>query len=133
MKKTFYASIDQLAAMLQFVRSVVHQSQFEPPIALKIEVAVEEALVNIINYAYPSSEGEIDITCSIVDGGIDITIIDKGIHFDPIEYAKEKYPLQAKSQYVGGYGVQLIMQVMDSVDYFREGEKNILTISKKKD
>lgn len=134
MKKTFCASIDCLPDMLQFVRSMVHPIEFDPTSALKIEMAVEEALVNIIHYAYPGdSPGLVHIACNpMEDGnGIDIIIVDDGISFDPILCAKEKFSaLTLDKQFVGGYGIQLIMQVMDEVSYSREGEQNILTISK---
>lgn len=136
MKKTFCASIDYLPEMLQFVRSMVHPIEFDPTSALKIEMAVEEALVNIIHYAYPAAGADtnlIHITCNPIknDEGIDIIIIDDGISFDPVRCAKEKFSsLTLDKQFVGGYGIQLIMQVMDEVSYSREGEQNILMISK---
>lgn len=132
MKKTFCASIDCLPEMLQFVRSMVYPIQFNPTSALKIEMAVEEALVNIIHYAYPTGTGLIYIDCNPLEDGIDIIIIDDGISFDPIRCAKEKFSaLSLDKQFVGGYGIQLIMQIVDEVSYSREGDQNILTISKR--
>lgn len=131
MIKTFPASLDKLYEMLQFIREQASAS-FEENLASKIELAVEEALVNIISYGYPNRQGSIEIAC-LTDSlsGIKITIRDKGIPYNPLTNAKTFDPnAPLESRTIGGYGVYFILKIMDEVNYRREHNYNILTLIK---
>lgn len=118
--------------MLQFVREHVIAAGFDHSHISKIELAIEEALVNIISYSYVDRRGIIDINCVFpVSAGIKIIIRDKGIPYNPLMNAKSfdiNAPLEARS--IGGYGVFIILKIMDEVDYHRENNFNILTLTK---
>lgn len=133
MHKVFSAEIDQLYEMLQFVRSESIEAGFEPTNTYKIEMAAEEALVNIINYGYPNTHGEIEILCrSNLNESLTIVIKDSGVSYNPLKTPltyNPKAPVQEHP--VGGYGIFFITKLMDSVDYKREDNSNILTLYKK--
>lgn len=99
----------------------------------RIELASEEALVNIIEYAYPNSEkGSLQIMVSGQGGEeLRISIIDCGIPFNPLSTSK-KFQVKSFSTNptIGGYGTYFIMELMDQVEYDRKGEANILTMIK---
>lgn len=99
----------------------------------QIEVSVEEALVNIINYAYPEKRGEIEILCSLPKPGlIEITIKDWGAAFNPETFVKSvEKDLPLEDRKVGGLGVYFMYQLMDQISYRREEGANILTLSKR--
>jgi len=48
----------------------------------KIELASEEALVNIFRYAYPERPGDVEVNCKLDEGRFILEIIDSGIPFD---------------------------------------------------
>ena len=133
MIKTFSASLDKLYEMLQFVREQANAARFDGSVSSKIELAVEEALVNIISYGYPNTTGTIEIQCTISNfSGIKITIRDKGIPYNPLTSSKIfTPPLEGRS--VGGYGIYFILKIMDEVDYKRENNYNVLTLVKFRD
>lgn len=111
--------------MLAFIRERTLAAGFDPLVIANIELACEEALVNIISYAYPqSTPGSIDILCNPSDPpGLIISIRDQGVPFDPLKREKVEKEL-------GGYGVTLILKIMDQVQYAREEHDNILTLVK---
>ncbi len=135
MKKTFPATLDQLYWMLQFVQEHAKNAGFNDNVASKIEVAMEEALVNVIKYAYPEhTQGTIEIDCNSDSqrSTLEIVIRDSGGAFDPLKDAKPpsfNAPIDEKP--IGGYGIFLIQQIMDSVNYQRDGNYNVLTLVKK--
>lgn len=135
MIKIFSASLDKLYDMLQFVRDQAKLAKFNDSISSKIELAVEEALVNIISYGYPNRSGTIEIQCSISNfSGIKITIKDKGVPYNPLTSTKifnPTAPIEGRS--LGGYGIYFILKIMDEVDYRRENNCNILTLVKLRD
>lgn len=132
MNKIFAAHLDNLYEMLLFIRSQAESVGFDEIEISKIELASEEALVNIISYGYPAMAGEINLLCTPhKKKGLKIVITDNGVPFNPLSNAK-KYesdaPLESRS--IGGYGVFFIMKIMDEVEYKRVDNSNVLTMIK---
>lgn len=126
MRRTFSASLEQLYSMLTFIRERAIATGFDPVAIAKVELACEEALVNIINYAYPDHQGSIDILCKPSDpAGLTICMRDQGIPYDPLTQG-----IQAEPHELGGYGLPLILNIMDKVQYAREEQDNVLILVK---
>ncbi len=131
--KGFPAKIEALYDMLAFVREEAERAGFAPPLISRIELACEEALVNIISYGYqntPSKNATLEIECSPIDKGIKILLRDQGIAFNPLENQSRFNPKVDNENCVGGYGVFFILNLMDEVTYSREDNFNILTLIK---
>lgn len=132
MVKIFPASLSRLYDMLQFIREQALSIGFDGSKVSQIELALEEALVNIISYGYPSRSGVIEINCSEENKcGFKVTLKDTGIPYNPLTSFKPLSPsssLEARS--IGGLGVQIIREMMDVVDYHHEENCNILTLIK---
>lgn len=130
MEKLYSASLDVLHEMLEFVRVNAIRAGFEEIEVVKIELAVEETVVNIINYAYPNSRGALSLKCEIVENSsFSVTVTDKGPPYNPLSYF-EPFDQNAtlESRKVGGYGIFLILTLMDEVHYKRENDSNVLTL-----
>lgn len=129
----FPANLDKLPQMMELIREQLKQAHFEPKEVSHIELAAEEALVNVINYAYPDGEGEVEISCHIIGNKqIEIEIQDWGIEFDPTSQVRQLdmfAPLEERE--VGGLGVYFMFQMMDDIQYTRKNNSNILKLSKR--
>lgn len=128
--------MESLYDMLAFVREEAHRAGFNPKHISKIELASEEALVNIISYAYPKDcaedESAIEIECSFLsEGGIKILLKDRGQEYNPLDYHGKFNPRNPMDPQVGGYGIFLITKLMDHVHYERDGSYNVLTLVKR--
>ena len=55
---------------------------------------------------------------------------DAGKPFDPTLVPDADVTLPAEERRIGGLGIFLIRQIMDSVEYRRNGERNVLIMSK---
>lgn len=132
MIRTFSASLDKLYEMLSFIREHAESVGFDTPEISKIELATEEALVNIVSYGYPNKNGFIEINCSYqADKGFKIVIKDFGSAYNPINHKKQyEVNLSIENRRVGGYGVYFMLSIMDEVSYTRENDVNILTLIK---
>lgn len=94
-----------------------------------MELAVEEAIVNIIKYSSSAPDSVITATCGIDGRGVFyIAIIDSGPAFDPLKRDTPDTKAGIDDRPVGGLGIYFIKEMTDGVTYAREGEKNILTI-----
>lgn len=134
MNKRFTAELDQLYQMLEHILAHAKKAGFDRKILTKIELALEEALVNIINYGYPNKVGSIDLKCEVLSDqpGLKIDIKDWGVPFNPIAEAAKYNPDLSKSKeiVVGGCGIFFIVNMMDQASYRRDKDSNILTLVK---
>ncbi len=131
MIRTFSATLDALYEMLQFIREHAESAGFSAACVSKIELAAEEALVNIVSYGYPNRQGIIEINCSHQKAfGFKIVIKDYGVAYNPINHTKQFPSASLDNRNIGGYGVYFILKIMDEVNYARENDVNILTLIK---
>ena len=95
---------------------------------------MEEAIVNIINYAYPEGKmGDIRLKASFDSepSRILFELTDSGIPFDPTSVKEADVTLGIEERPVGGLGIFMMRKLMDEVTYKRQEEKNILLMIKK--
>lgn len=99
---------------------------------MSLNLALEEAVTNVIMYAYPKgSDGLVDIEAVIRPSSIDFAIIDSGIPFDPTTVPEAQVDASLEDRPIGGLGIYLVRSIMDSVSYRRYEGKNILSMTKK--
>lgn len=98
---------------------------------MTINLALEEAVTNVMLYAYPDGKGTVLIEAEKDDDEIRFVISDSGIPFDPTETPEADITLSAEERAIGGLGIHLVRQIMDHIAYNRKNKKNILTLVKK--
>ena len=114
-----------------FVEEVCQAVGFESSVALQIKVAVEEAVVNVMKYAYPRGQhGDVTIEAASNDVRLKFTIIDSGKPSDPTVQAEVDTSLSAMERNIGGLGIHIMRQNMDSINYERLNSLNVLTLRK---
>ena len=130
---TLSSKVEQVQEIIRWVHSQVDERKLFPQEIRKIELAMEEAVVNVIEHSYKGKGGEIDIILHDEKPDELVLIIkDMGPPFDPLAYMEM---IQAENRVGaeerGGLGVLLMCRAMDHVHYQREGARNILTLTKK--
>ena len=122
-------TVPQLA---EFVDIVCEAVGFDMGTAMKMNLAIEEAVVNVMNYAYPAGvKGTVNIDAKASNEWLKFVIRDSGSPFDPTAKSEVDTTLSAEERGIGGLGIHLIRQIMDSINYEREDGCNILTLIKK--
>jgi anti-sigma regulatory factor (Ser/Thr protein kinase) len=114
---------------MQFVSDFARAEGFPDKRIREIELAVEEALLNIFNHSYPDHlKGAVEVQCRMDEkSGLVITMRDGGKPFDIRTVPPPDLSLDVSDRRLGGLGVFLIRKMVDEVHYRREGGKNILT------
>lgn len=132
-KKTFPAKTESLNDVLQFVEETLEG--FECPMKLQtaICVAMEEVFVNVAQYAYPETEGELTLGIGFDEATRTVTFraSDKGVPFDPLEKPDPDITLSAEEREIGGLGIFIAKKTMDSIRYSYENGENVLIMMKK--
>ena len=115
---------------MQFVVTSARDAGFPARRIMEIELAVEEALVNIINYAYPDQDnGDVELKCGLEDQErFIIEIRDSGVPFDVGSQSDPDLDANIAERKIGGLGIFLVRKMADEMQYKREGEENVLTL-----
>ena len=124
------ARIDQLDEVTDFVTEILGDVDMKTEFSVRL--AVEEAFVNIANYAYAPGEGDAEVQCGLLTdpNRILIRFLDSGVPFDPTKKEDADTSEEAIMQRVGGLGIFLVKKNMDEVRYIYENGKNVLTLVK---
>jgi len=123
------AKLSNLRKFVQLVSKCAEDLGLNSEKITDIGVATEEALVNICNYAYQGKTGEVKVSCILDDENrFIVEIEDRGIPFDVKVLDDPDLTPDIIERKVGGLGVFIIKELMDDVQYRREGDKNILRI-----
>ncbi|WP_051677145.1 ATP-binding protein [Maridesulfovibrio frigidus] len=122
----FGSDLSNLSISAAMVKQCKKELSLPDNIAQKIDLAVSEAVSNAIRHAEASKEDGIELSFKLKGQNLIIRVEDNGPGFDfdnVVEPDLENHPS-------GGYGVFLIKQVMDNVEYKRAGETNVLAMTK---
>lgn len=129
---TLTNDIEEVQRMTDFVNGVCNDHSVDDMLAMQINLAIEEAVVNVIKYAYPTgTKGDILLTCIAKGDSLQFVLADKGKPFDPTKQPPADTSLPAEQRQIGGLGIFLVKQIMDEVSYERKDDTNVLTMTKK--
>ena len=97
-----------------------------------VNVALDEALSNIIAYAYEAdSIGEIVVRLDYARDEVRVEVEDGGRAFDPLQVPAPDLTAPLPERKVGGLGIHLMRNLMDGLAYDRSGGRNRLRMVKK--
>lgn len=124
------ASRETLGLVNQFVLEKARSQEVLPQVTQKIELVLEEVIVNIVSYAFPQGQtGTIKAGCALVaPGRFQIRIVDQGRAFDPLAQPDPDTVLSLEDRNIGGLGIHLVREMTDHVEYQRHDRQNILDI-----
>ena len=124
--------ISEVSRLYEFIEEVGNDFSLTPDIVFNLNLVLEEAVVNIINYAYPKEDHQhIYLSAKMRDDSIVLVLTDTGKEFDPTTAPEADVTLSADEREIGGLGIFLIRQIMNEVKYERIEGKNVLTLEKK--
>ena len=128
---TLHNDVQELSLLTAFIDAISEENGIDMMESMNINLSVEEAVVNVMKYAYQKgTTGEVRINATAADGLLTIAITDDGAPFDPSQKEDPDVSLPVEERPIGGLGIFLVRQLMDSVAYQRADGKNILTLTK---
>lgn len=126
------ANPERFHSMMDFVLDKPSKlAEWDSHLENELRIACEEIFVNVISYAYPDKESEIIIGMEIADDEIVISVMDKGVPFNPLERTPPDLAVSLEERELGGLGIFIVKNIMDNIVYRRENQQNILTMHKK--
>ena len=118
--------------LLAVFENFARENNLPDHIVKSTDLALEEAITNILSYAFADkNEHTIEVQFTVARGELLIEISDDGKPFDPTKHPAPDLTIPADRRKIGGLGIHMIRQSMDSVDYQRVGPRNILKLTKR--
>ncbi len=126
-------STENLAKVRSFIREKAYSLGVNQVVIDKVVLAVDEACSNIIRHAYkPPTNGDITVKLSVEDEQLTITLMDKGVSFDPQTIQSPDMKQYLSEKRVGGLGIHLMRLLMDNVEYYTNTDGlNTLKLTKR--
>ena len=123
--------IEEISKLEGFMETIGEATGIDLSLVVSLNLALEEAVTNVISYAYPEGqEGTVDIDVRATKEQLEFVISDRGIPFDPTTKEDADITLGVEERPIGGLGIFLVRQLMDTILYEYKDKKNILTLRK---
>ncbi len=123
------AELKSLPCCMAFVSGRARQLGFSSKRIAEIELVIEEALVNIMDYAYPDQSGWLKLKLKTdPEESLSLMIKDQGAAFNPLEREAPDLEVGLMERPVGGLGIFLMKELTDDIFWQRQGDENCLTI-----
>jgi len=103
------------------------------PLIPTLNMALDDLLNNVVQYAFPNdpTEHHIEVEGEVLDACVVLTIRDDGIPFNPLSVAPPDLSVLLHEREIGGLGIHLVRAMVDEVTYHRNVRRNVLTIKKR--
>jgi serine/threonine-protein kinase RsbW len=122
----------ELPATAEKVAEFLESQGASPDIIFAADLAIEEIVTNIIKYGYDDSGShEILVRLSLPNGELKLEIEDGGHEFDPFDRPAPNIHASIEEREIGGLGIHFVKNLLDSCEYRRAGDRNIVTLTKK--
>jgi serine/threonine-protein kinase RsbW len=129
---TIPADIDEIPRISTALDALMRKYGFMEEDILDTQLAVEEAVTNIVMHGYGSAGGEVVVLFRAGKGIVEIQLEDRATPFNPLTLPEPDLTADVEDRKIGGLGIFLIRKVMNDIQYRFEDNKNILVMVKRK-
>src|SRR6201981_2989594 len=125
------ADAAQLGVLTEFLREFGSAAALAPAQVGTLELALEEIFLNIVMHGSEAgSAPRVEVALNLDTDAVTMTVEDDGPQFDPLSLPPPDVTASLADRKVGGLGVFLVRNLMDTVSYARVAGRNQLRISK---
>jgi len=128
--RIFAAELRKLPEILSWVRAQIEKTSLNSSEKIRVELAIEEATVNVISHATDNLELTL-IYRHVPERQIEFDLCDFGPPFNPLIHPETEKETSLEEREVGGLGLTFMKKCMDALFYRRDDDQNILTLVKK--
>jgi anti-sigma regulatory factor (Ser/Thr protein kinase) len=117
-----------VALFRNFVRSGAVAAEVPADELEKLDLVLEELLVNIARYAYPAGDGAAEVAFAPDGPGkLYVEISDWGNDFNPLDVEPPDFSRGLAERPIGGLGVFLVRSLVSDIAYRRDTDRNVLS------
>ena len=124
--------LEEIGRLAEAVEAFGAAHQLPDAVVFAFNLSLDEVVTNVISYAFPDvQEHPIDVRLSLVGGVVQAEVTDSGRPFNPIDVPTPDLDAPIDERRIGGLGIHIVREMMDTLDYVREGDRNILRLTKR--
>ena len=124
------ADTDHLEEIINFIEQALNELDVQGEYCGPICVSLDEAVTNVVMYAYPKTKGNVKISIEKLNDRVLVEIIDSGAPFNPLDHPVPDVNVSIEKRMIGGLGIHLMRNMMDELNYRRIDDKNCLSLVK---
>ena len=124
------AVLDNLPQITTFIEDKLTEFGASDDFRGKMGLALDEAVTNVVLYAYPQKKGLIRLTLKKAGEDILAEIRDQGTPYDPTQAPAPDLTVPLEQRKIGGLGIHLMRKSVDQLSYRHENGSNVFTLSK---
>jgi sigma-B regulation protein RsbU (phosphoserine phosphatase) len=128
---TIDAKTENLTCVFDFLKEHLDARGCSARNQAQIKLAAEEIFVNVANYAYNPNVGPVTVRLAVKGDVATVTFIDNGVPYDPTAKPDPDVTLPAVERSIGGLGIYMAKNSMDSVSYEYKDGQNVLHMQKR--
>jgi anti-sigma regulatory factor (Ser/Thr protein kinase) len=124
------ASAGSISTLTEFVRRGAVEAGIAESDLAKLDLVLEEVLINVARYAYTPETGAVEVAYAASGPHkLYVEIADSGRLFNPLQANPPDLSRGLADRPIGGLGVFLVKSMVDSIAYRRDGDRNILSFT----
>lgn len=130
LRVVFENRLEALNHLMAVVRAYLKPYPLSGKPRFAVELILEEVVTNVIHHAFegvPATEQGphlIAVDLEVSERGLHLRVADDGRPFNPLSVPRLDVDQPLLERLEGGLGIHLVRQMMDSMAYRREGERN---------
>lgn len=129
--KSVVGHTDNLPVVMQFLQDYWLTAGLPPDSLFSFELVLEEVFVNIAMHGSTSIRSpNVDVQIDLVKNRVTLIVTDDGPAFNPLCVPAPDLKAPIEDRDVGGLGIHLVREMMESVVYERSEGRNKLRMSR---
>jgi serine/threonine-protein kinase RsbW len=126
------SDVNLLGAVRAFLTTILREHGYAQDLVNDLELSTDEAVTNVVEHAYQyDTRKQIWLDMIMEKTQVVVKVRDQGQAFNPLQNDPVNLDKHIAERRTGGLGMHLMQTLMDSVDYRREDDFNVLTLTKK--
>lgn len=132
LKATLKNELTEIGRFATVVEEFVEANELPMKLGFELNVVLDEILTNIIKYGYETpGEHGIRVEMTLAEGLLTLLVEDDAKAFNPLDRPDPNVNVPLEEREIGGLGIYFVKKLMDTVEYERRGEHNVLTMKKR--
>ncbi len=126
------AKREEFTALKEWLVKIGSCLELPPKFTRQLLIVADEIFTNIASYGYPDGGGEARVAINFDSEKSELLLFfaDKGVAYNPLEKPDVDIKAHVQAHNIGGLGLFMVKKMMDSVEYIREDDQNILVLRK---
>lgn len=126
------AERDAFTTLKDWLSGIAAELELPDKTRKQLLIVADEVFTNIASYGYPDGDGtaKVEVEFNLLERELTLIFSDGGIAYNPLDNESPDVSKPLAERSVGGLGIFMVKKMMNSVEYTRVDDRNILTLKK---